>query len=152
MEAIALRRTSENLGLQALFADVGFFAGSKRLPKTIDAIDRTALDNLKEFLHEVVKGLDLSVQSRQQGYGSVAALSDLAKAERAYRSIRPILPVNAEDARLSLERSEQVVDRLITGHARRTDLNELHDFCRKVLNYLDRERFDQLRNPETLLP
>src|SRR5579872_5680176 len=97
MEAIALRRSFENLGLQFLFAPIRSLAG-KEAEGDIPVRQRKALEDLGRFLQEAIVGLSLVADRRAGGYGSLGTLEDSVKAERAYGAISPVLPTDPDPA------------------------------------------------------
>ncbi len=144
MEAIALRKSFENLGLQLLFSEVGLLVGIQ-LPEELPSEEKQALLDLKEFLRTAINGLELVSIRRSGGYKSLATLKDSIKAERAYTSVKPVLPSDFEEAKALLSDLETIVEKIIKGESIENDNRKrLHTFCRRMLSYLDRDRFETL--------
>lgn len=152
MEAIALRRSFENLGLQGLFAQIRVLVGTT-LPSEIPDKERQALEDLGGLFKKVEDGVDLMVKRRTDGYASLTSLEDSIKAERAYRVIYPVLASDPNQAKSELAELDKIRKRILEGnHADETDSKKLHSFCRRTLAHLNRERFESFRDTQNIWP
>jgi len=152
MEAAALQKGLENLGLQFLFGDVGCLVGT-RLHRKLKADEKEALKGLDEFLGNVRRGLDLAEKRRTGNSGSLGSLKATLSAERAYRVFRPLLPRDPSRAKMLLTELEGVAQKIRTNKpSADIDRQRLHAFCRNVLDHLARERFEIHTARGNLLP
>ncbi len=152
MEAIALQRGFENLGLQLLFAPIRSLLG-RQIPNKIPEKKRQAVVDLKRFLDNASAGIDLMVEPRKNGFASLATLDESVKAERAYRAIHSVIPSDAELGKEFLNKIKMSCDKVIEGRpCSEEERKELYLFCRDIIAHLDRERFEYLRDPRNICP
>jgi len=143
MEAIAMRKRWENLGLQYIFAPIRSFILTE-LPAQLPAKNRKALEALERFMDEATHGLT----DRERGYGSLAQrdnLNNLVKAERALISIDRILPEGTGEAKQHLKEIKAICQEVREGRSSWERRKELHLFCKKALALLDQERLELVR-------
>ncbi|MFI5330087.1 MAG: hypothetical protein ACHQ2F_03490 [Desulfobaccales bacterium] len=149
MEAIGLQRSWENLGLQSLFAPVCSLA-IIRPSGEIPLRKKKALEGLDRLLTNAESGLN--VMTRRAGDASLGPLNASVNAERAYRFLSPALPKNREKAKKEIREIKKVIRQFIKNEpCSDNDRVKLRIFCKRVLDYLDREFSDNLSNPETPL-
>ena len=158
MEAIALRKSFENLGLQLLFADVGFLFGLKP-HQTLSSEERPALIDLYNFIKSASTGLDLFSMRRQKkgekGYASLITLGldKSIEAERAFLAMQPILPDDPAQAKAELKELNHTCKKILSGkRGFNGERKKVHSFCRKFLSHLHQERLENLKNPSNLWP
>ncbi|MGO9008622.1 MAG: hypothetical protein ACLQPN_00850 [Bryobacteraceae bacterium] len=152
MEAVALRRSFENLGLQFLFSPVRSLAGSET-SVDIPERKRRALEDLGRFFQEATSGLNLVAERRAGGYGSLGTLEESVKAERAYGAIAAVLPTDPTEAKELLGDLNVVRQRMLDGDPLEPkDRQALHTFCKKVLDHLDQERFTAFGGNQNVWP
>ena len=143
MEAIALRKRWENLGLQYIFAPIRSFILTE-LPAQLPAKNRKALEALEKFMDDATHGL----VDQERGYGSLAQrdnLNNLVKAEQALSSIDPILPKGPGKAKQYLSEIKAICREVREGRSSWERRKELHYFCKKALALLDQERLELVR-------
>jgi len=143
MEAIAMRKRWENLGLQFIFAPIRSFILTK-LPAQLPAKNRKALEALENFMDEATHGL----VDQERGYGSLAQrdnLNNLVKAEQALSSIKPVLPKDLEQAKQYLKEIKAICREVRKGESSIDRRRQLHSFCREALAFLDQERMALVR-------
>lgn len=143
MEAIAMRKRWENLGLQYVFAPIRSFILTE-LPAQLPAKNRKALEALEKFMDEATSGLF----DQERGYGSLAShnnLNSLVKAERALISIKPILPSEPDEAKQYLGEIKAICREVREGKSSLDRRRQLHSFCRKALAFLDQNRLELVR-------
>ncbi len=140
MEAIALRKSFENIGLQLLFADVGLFLGSKQHQK-LSLEDRGTLSDLSDFIKSASTGLDL-FSMRKQGREEMMRLDEAIQVERAFLAIKPILPDDPAQAKTTLNELNDICKKILSSEKRlNVERKKLHFCCRKFLSHLHQEFF-----------
>lgn len=143
MEAIAMRKRWENLGLQYIFAPIRSFILTE-LPAQLPAKNRKALEALEKFMDEATNGL----VDKERGYGSLAQqdnLNNLVKAERALISIDPILQGDPGEKKQYLIEIKAICREVREGKSSWDRRRQLHSFCRKALAFLDQHRLELVR-------
>ena len=151
MEAIAVRRSFENLGLQLLFAPIRSLVGTEGAK--VSERKQQALKDLGRFFQEARSGLDLVEDRRAGGYGSLVTLEESVKAERAYGSISAILPKDSAKAKELLDSLERVRLSLLNGEPLKPEERKaLHEFCKIVLDHLDQQRYRSFSGSQGVWP
>lgn len=151
MEATVVRKNFSSLGLQSVLAN----ARSLVRERTSRALDRQAqkiLGDLAGFLGEAGKAIDFA-ERRRGGSGSLVALQDSIRAERAYKAVANVLPADRARAKEEIQRLTIACERLVAGKSvSATEANRLSRFCRELVAQLDRERFESLSESKYILP
>lgn len=134
----ALARSWDILGLQFLFARVRSCAGTDlRDGKPLKERDKESFENLKKFLKAVIKG----IEDEQGKYKHLRTLKEGVEAERAFESIRPVLPEDLTSAKKKLRGILKIRDNILRyGHCPDIEREKLIAFCRTILNHLDEKR------------
>ncbi len=137
------------LGLQFGFAAIAVWAG--RTQKELNADTIYYLKLLIEDLDGAILGLEwnlcihnLRLRDKFERGRPDWKIDDYIKIERAYGTLKPILPRRAKEARKLMKTMRNICSRALEDKATAKEKKNLHSFCREFLTHLEQLEYGKL--------